>query len=417
MRLAFPACVALQIVLATLPLSADVAVTAENTIPAGWMPGGWGSYAITVRNDGAEPVTWESWTGTWMLGDETLSEPWTEPVGRPVAGQGEARHDTVSYLPEDLWRRADPEPLTLRGVVRVIAEGEAVERDFSLAIVGATLPEPTRLVAGAHVGLELMESRFERSSGIDRAVAWMNASYVAMADLTGLRPYEGQTVIFKECPEHPYWAYAGNPVVLNTRFVESTLADFDKGVLSFGWVHELGHDFDVLGDWYIWNGPMAECQANFKLCYAAETIDDPDLRLPWSFQAPGYPSPDATLTVPGLEFTSKFFVPFGDRYLADPARTWNEMESDDLNSFLMRIQRVYGWEVYKGWYRTYGRLAAAGRTPPEAAEDKVALMCAILSEEAGVDLLPLFQRWRFPTTTEDVARVREAYGLGAPSEA
>jgi len=53
--------------------------------------------------------------------------------------------------------------------------------------------------------------------------------------------------------------------------------------------HEVGHNFDVLGDWYIWSGPAAEWQANFKLAYAFETIPDQSYRIKWTFQGPDIP--------------------------------------------------------------------------------------------------------------------------------
>ena len=38
-------------------------------------------------------------------------------------------------------------------------------------------------------------------------------------------------------------------------------------------------------------------------------------------------------------------------------------------------------------------------------------MCAILSREIGVNLVPLFERWRLPVDEEAVAEVAAAYGL------
>jgi hypothetical protein len=221
-------------------------------------------------------------------------------------------------------------------------------------------------------------------------------------------------MVFKECPEHPWWAYAGQEMILNTKFVGETLKDFDDGLISFGWIHEVGHNFDVLGDWYIWSGPAAEWQANFKLAYAFENIKDQSFRIKWLHEAPGYPKPKGDLRLTGREMNESFFGVFGDEYLADPKRTYDTLSSDDMHTFFMRIQRCYGWEVFKRWYRTYRRLADQGRKPPETPEQKISLIDAILSKEAGVDLTPVFQRWRFPVTAESVRAARELYGIAAP---
>lgn len=170
-----------------------------------------------------------------------------------------------------------------------------------------------------------------------RRYATVGLCYEAMANLTGLRPYDGQRIVFQEAPPHPHWAYAGNPIILNTDCVGSTLSGFGSGLVSFGWVREMGHDFDVVGDWYCWNGPASECQANLKLGYAFETVAEPGIRIAWTCQAPDSPAPDTEIVLSGRDLVERFFVRFGDAYLADPARTWTNMTSDGMHSMLMRI--------------------------------------------------------------------------------
>lgn len=64
-------------------------------------------------------------------------------------------------------------------------------------------------------------------------------------------------------------------------------------------------------------------------------------------------------------------------------------------------------------YRTYAKLEAAGKSPPDSPEKKVALLCGILSRQTGVSLVPLFRRWRLPIDGELIEQVLEAYGLRA----
>jgi hypothetical protein len=199
-------------------------------------------------------------------------------------------------------------------------------------------------------------------------------------------------------------------MILNTDYVSETLKDFDDGFISFGWIHEMGHNFDVLGDWYMWNGPACEFQANFKLGYAFETIADQSFRIKWAY-APGYPCPTKKEVMRGTDLIEKFFLSFGDQYLADPTRTWDTMSSDEIHTFFQRIQRIYGWEPFRQWYRTYRKLADRGMKAPEKAEDKINLVAAILSKNTKADLIPLFQRWRFPVTPEAVKAISDKYQL------
>lgn len=116
-------------------------------------------------------------------------------------------------------------------------------------------------------------------------------------------------------------------------------------------------------------------------------------------------------TTLGHKVVERFFVRFGDQYLASPDKTWQDMTSDDIHSLFQRIQRVYGWAPFKAWYRDYRPLANRGLKPPTTPEEKVNLTVALLSKECHVDLVPLFQQWRFPVTPESIATVRAKYGV------
>lgn len=410
-RLVNQAHVALACAVLSAPGLAQVRVEARNQMELGWMPGGWGSYQLLFENPDGESARVVEWSGAWLIGGVQWGDPFGGSLDVAVPAGGSARHDDIGYAPEELFAAAGEQVPQYAGHVTMRAGETEYEVPFAFDVPAAVLPEPVQRQEGKFVALELMESRFEEYECTDNVVRLLDLCYEAMAELTGLVPYDGEKIAFREAPPHPFWAYAGNPIILNSDYVSSTMDDFERGIVSFGWVHEMGHDFDVLGDWYCWNGPAAECQANFKLGYALETIDDPAMRIAWTFQAPDYPAPDATILLPGRELVERFFVRFGDAYLADPHLGWDSMASDDLHSMLMRVQRTYGWEPFRALYRTYGELAANGAQPPESVEEKIALMCAILSREAGVSLVPLFERWRLPVDEEAVAEVAAAYGL------
>lgn len=57
-------------------------------------------------------------------------------------------------------------------------------------------------------------------------------------------PYIGQTIVFKEISENPYFAYAGREILLIIKFIVNSLKEFDDGFFPFGCIHDLGHYFD-----------------------------------------------------------------------------------------------------------------------------------------------------------------------------
>jgi hypothetical protein len=393
--------------------SASLSLRAENRMAKGWGAGGWGNYRFTLKNPTDREAFIVKWTARWEVKGKPFGDAWGGEVNEPLPPGKEWMREEAGLLPEEVARAAKPEKPVMAGTF-TLRQGERVlELPYRLEIPEATLPEPLKLVKGKTVGMSLMESRYRSFKHLDRALRWIDQCYSAMIEMTGEKPFNGRRMVFREAPAHPWWAYAGQEMILNTDYVGSTLREFDEGLISFGWVHEVGHNFDEkLGKWYIWNGPSAEWQANFKLAYAFETIPDQSYRIRWTFQAPGFPAPDRNIRLRGVELVERFFLMFGDAYLADPSRKWETLSSDEMHSLFQRLQRVYGWEIFKNWYRAYRRLEDAGMKPPEQAEEKVSLIVAILSAEAKTDLIPVFQRWRFPVTPESVQAMRDRYRIG-----
>jgi hypothetical protein len=121
-----------------------------------------------------------------------------------------------------------------------------------------------------------------------------------------------------------------------------------------------------------------------------------------------YKTPDKNKKLDIDHWLSVFARYYGDRYLAS-TNSWQKMSSDDFLSFFMRIADVYGWEPIKQWYRIYREFEENNFTPPREKKDKINLMCAILSETTGTNMVSAFQLWRLPVTDESVARIKERY--------
>jgi hypothetical protein len=411
---------------AQVPL--EPVLTAELTTKPGWMSGGWGGYRLSVKNPfDNQPVRILSWEAHWEAKGKRVGDPWKADLkGEQAPAGGTWTKNEVGYLPPEVVAAAKPQAPVMVGKVVVIYElnpgsrkytGTTLDLPFKITVPAATLPEKLKLIKGKTLGLELMESRYKNFPSAKRALKWLDEAYQAMIDLTGYHPFDGKLMVIQEAPEHPYWAYAGNPVVMNTKFVPQQIEDINKGLMPFGWVHEVGHNFDVYGKWYIWNGPSAEMQANFKLAYAFEVVEKKNTGSDafkvkrGGFSGPSYPSVHKEETMTGRQFVDAFFTLHGDAYLADPKRTWDSMTSDEIHSFLQRIQVAYGWEPFKRMYRWYQLLENQGLKPPETDAGKVQLMAAILSLETKVDLVPIFQRWRMPVSKEDVAKMKSTYGV------
>jgi hypothetical protein len=219
-------------------------------------------------------------------------------------------------------------------------------------------------------------------------------------------------LVLRESPPHPYFAYAGNPVVLNTRYVAETLQAIEANRMPFGWIHEIGHTFDVLGPWRNWNAAAAEWQANFKLAYVFEHLPDQSWTIDWrAFHNPSFPHPHGNTVIHAQQFVDALWAFNGDSYLADEQRSWETLSSDELHSCFQRVQRIYGWEPWKRWYRAYAYLADRGFTPPATAEGKIQLCAAILEQVIKADLVPTWTRWRLPVSAATTQHMTHAYAL------
>lgn len=408
-----PAFVTTALSLAPVLHAADASLTiaCRSAPDSGWMAGGYGNLHFTFDNKSDQPMTVMALSGHWHAnGQPSDRKPWYWEVNQVVEPGTTGKFQLTSWMPPEIAESSPNQKpsVLITAKVRGADGQEASSNAVMVEVAIAALTEKLKRVDGRFVAMELGESRFKNFKNSKEVLAFLDQTYLAMQDLTGFTPYDGNILVIKECPDNPSWAYAGNPIMANTKFVGQTVEEFDRFEVSFGWTHEMGHCFDF-GGWYIWNSPASEFQANFKLAFAYEMLLTPESKFRMVSWKSLVGNEKKRLT--GREFVDGHVVAAADEYLADASRTWDKMDADDLHAFFYRIVRTYGWEPIKRWYRTYDILTKAGYERPEDDAGKVQLICAILSRAIGVDLQPRFALWRFPVTSQDVAAMDARYDL------
>ena len=110
----------------------------------------------------------------------------------------------------------------------------------------------------------------------------LQSTYKAYYDLTGSAPYYGDTINMLESFRPVYLKYgavSGNPIHLSGSQVSALKLYMEKGCVNFGWLHEIGHDFDNGSDIkeertynYGWDF-HDEFWANTKMLYVLDNTD------------------------------------------------------------------------------------------------------------------------------------------------
>lgn len=260
------------------------------------------------------------------------------------------------------------------------------------------------VVRGEHVEMELREADWKLLRDRAAFVGFVDRVYEEMVELTGSEP----EMKIRGHENLGAWGTAGlDGIRLDWGVVPGLLRDFEAKKIEFGLVHEMGHIFDAreFPRWYITPSAGGETFANIKLAYVLEELltEESGLRIEFG--------PGGLRT--GRAFHDGFYGPAGDGYLAS-TRSWEQMDVDALHSFHHGLIREHGWDVYKKWFRAYLILdEKPDRRAPDGVNDplRVQVMCALLSGFSGVDLVPYFQKWRLPVTSEEVGKVMKAYRL------
>ncbi|MEK7573183.1 MAG: hypothetical protein AAB531_02040 [Patescibacteria group bacterium] len=260
-------------------------------------------------------------------------------------------------------------------------------------------PIPTLKPGGGYILLDLYPQHVSILKDPKAWLAKLNDAYNAFYDLTGELPFNGGDITIKEVPASQMPGaemYAGNPIQWADQYVVAKLNNInDHNDLSFGPIHELGHDFDIYfsSSKYLagsGSSPInVEHWANFKLTYVSDTLAKKYPTATFYQSAVGF--------LPIGEFSQKYFVDiFAQEWLSSSKSNWKDMKGDVYTGLLYFLAKKYGWDIYKKTFRDY--LTITDPTPSDDLE-KVDLFVKLLSKNAGVDLKPQFICWGIPLGT------------------
>ncbi len=266
-------------------------------------------------------------------------------------------------------------------------------------------PEKVVTLKGRYVTVEIRQSDIGLLKNRQAFSRFLDDVYAQMRELTTAQP----TVIIRsgKVPQG-VWGYAGGTgVMIDEGAFRDVLKDFNDNKIAFGLVHEMGHCFDGRDKprWYISPHSGGEEMANLKLSFAFDRLLRADNAYRIDFGKEGRQT--------GWDYNNRYFVPAGDKYLADSSREWTSMSSDELHAFHLGLARVYGWDVLKKWFRAYPVIESFGFWAPDSTDDpqRMILEGAIFEHYAKTDLMPLFEKWRLPITRADLDAAVEHYRL------
>lgn len=217
----------------------------------------------------------------------------------------------------------------------------------------------------------------------------LDDAYLALQDLVGQTPYEGERIMIQEATTYPGGLMvAGNPILWFQDYVPGQLRQINEyNDLSFGPIHELGHDFDLLNlsKYYMGGNPIhAEHWANFKLTYVADAL---------SSKYPIATFRGSLEYVTLGEFSHTYFVEQAAIPWINSGRSdWQNMSGDAYTGLLYLLREDIGWEPFR---QTFRDLAALAEPPPVTDLGKIELFAHLLSANAGVDVTPYFKNWGF----------------------
>ena len=257
----------------------------------------------------------------------------------------------------------------------------------------------------------------------------LSASEEALIQVTGLEPYNGAIVTFRErcaydptvnpnvaTPSCPYghltipaWGYAGNPVTLSDLALNEIIRDWNSyGMLTFGLVHELSHNFDSVStnSQYLVYSSATEAWANIRLLYALKqggfavrlsNRSYDSFAALYDFYAPFY-----------TEYTAKGYS-FTDLY--DSSATPGHLSDYYFMVLVKKLETVPEQSLFDTtrFYANNGRRIRYFYSTER--QEKLSQFVYYWSAFAKYNLAPLFETDRFPILDSYKAKITQFLAL------
>lgn len=132
-----------------------------------------------------------------------------------------------------------------------------------------------------------------------------------------------------------YLAVAGAPIVYNYNYFYEDIANVGNDMMSFGILHEIGHNFDTVADNLTFHG---EVTANYKMVYVLDSLDrtlDKKINIGGGMDAKNI---------------RDYYKASYDNYIANPN---GEFNGDGVTYALLRLTDTVGWDTISDAYKWY----------------------------------------------------------------
>ncbi|MBQ4530539.1 MAG: InlB B-repeat-containing protein [Lachnospiraceae bacterium] len=185
----------------------------------------------------------------------------------------------------------------------------------------------------------------------------LQSTYEAYYELTGSAPFYGDKLNMLETFQPAYLKYgavSGNTIRLSNSQVEALQAYMESGFVNFGWLHEIGHDFDngsELSTGRIYNYGWDfhdEFWANTKMLYVLDTTD--------------VSTNIGEITADSLEEILPYYKRNYDKWKADENGLFGDSYHDALTYIFGTIAKDIGWEPFVKTFHQF----TAGEIPTPA---------------------------------------------------
>lgn len=239
-----------------------------------------------------------------------------------------------------------------------------------------------------HIQLSLLPKHQGLLKNPDQWLAKLDDAYEAMTDLIGRAPYGGGQITIKEVDDYPGGAaVAGNPILWHSPGVPEAFERINNhNELSYGPIHELGHDFDLpeIANYYMGGSVInGEQWANLKVVYVDDTLAGRYPTATFYRESIGY----YKLGELGQKY---FYERFALPWVNSGRKDWQNMHHDVYTGLLYWLKGQIGWEPFKKTFRDYLNMSSSS---PSGDLAKIELFAHLLSKHAGRDLTGHFRDW------------------------